>query len=328
MGMKRHEFIALVSVTRLLGQRLLLPNKSAASRASEFLLPGSANSHGAYLAVFMQRIRELGYVEARNVNVDVRWAEGSLDRLSLLATELVERNVDVIVTGSAPATVAAQQATTRIPIVQAGGGDPTRSGAADTLARPGGNVTGAQRDEELGGKLLELLLLMVPAISRVDVLINSNNPVTERQFANMQEVSAALRVVTRLIATPEVATLGDALAKVSRSETSGLIVPSDPMYLSNSRRIVELVSKARLPAIYPFRQFVADGGLMSYGVDLNYNFRRAAAFVDRILKGTQSADLPIEQPTKFELVINLKTAKALGLTVPQTLLATADEVIE
>ena len=240
MGMKRREFIALVSVAPAAWPALAIAQQISRIPRIGILLPGSANSHGAYLAVFMQRIRELGYVEARNINVDVRWAEGSLDRLSLLATELVERNVDVIVTGSAPATVAAQQATTRIPIVQAGGGDPTRSGAADTLARPGGNVTGlSNQTEELGGKLLELLLLMVPAISRVDVLINSNNPVTERQFANMQEVSAALRVVTRTIATPEVATLGDALAKVSRSETSGLIVPSDPMYLSNSRRIVD-----------------------------------------------------------------------------------------
>jgi len=327
--MRRREFI--VGLGGAAAAWPVLANAQQTSRVPRvgILLPGSADSHGAYLAVFMQRIRELGYVEGRNINVDIRWAEGSLERLSLLANELVERSVDAIVTGSAPATVAARQATSRIPIVQAGGGDPTRSGTADSLARPGGNVTGlSNQTEDLGAKLLELLLLVVPAVSQVDVLINPNNPVTERQFANIQEASAVLRVVVRAIAASDTASLDDAFVKVSRSEARGLIVPSDPMYLSSSRRIVALVGKTRLPAIYPFRQFVIDGGLMSYGVDLRYNFRRAAAFVDRILKGTQAADLPIEQPTKFDLVINLKTAKAFGLEISPTLLARADEVIE
>jgi putative tryptophan/tyrosine transport system substrate-binding protein len=238
--------------------------------------------------------------------------------------------VDVIVAGSAVATVAAASATTSIPIVQSGGGDPVRSSlVAESLARPHGNVTGlTNQSEDLSGKLLDLLLKMVPNASRVAVLFAPDAPVTQPQLSRIADSARPLQVTLYPIPFPRADAPDSAFDALAPENVAGLVVLSGALIGVQTKRIVAIAAKLRLPAIYPYRSFVDAGGLMSYGVNPNDPSRQAARFVDRILRGARPADLPIEQPTKFELVINLKTARALGLEVPAQLLALSDEAIE
>jgi putative ABC transport system substrate-binding protein len=305
--------------------------KSVVVKRIGVLVPGSSQTHSGYINSFRKGLAALGYVENRDFTVDIAMAEGRLERLPSLASELLSRGASVLVTGSTQATAAARQATTVIPIVQAGGDDLVRTGAVKSLAHPGGNVTGlnneAGESSEPGpGKLLEMLVSMVPPLQRVGYLNNPTRPAWW-QVSAAQEAARALRLEMQSISASDSTALELALQN-SRPIIEALVVSTDPVFVASSRRIVEFGAESKLPVIYPYRVFVDQGGLMSYGVSLSDNYRRAAKFVDQIFKGTPPAEIPVEQPTKFELVINLKTAKALGLEAPSTLLVRADEVIE
>jgi len=281
---------------------------------------------------FRQGLRDLGYVEGRNVVIEYRSAEGKRERLPALAAELVALKVDVIVAGNTPAALAAKQATTTLPIVFTSVVDPVTDGLVASLARPGGNVTGLSNlAPELVGKRLELLKQAVPGVSRVAALWQPGvfPERTDQDMLKAADVAArALGVRLQFVEARGPADIDRAFADMTKARAGALTVLGSPMFINERRRLVDLAAKNRLPAVYPAREFVDAGGLMSYGPNLADLFRRAATYVDKILKGTKPADLPVEQPTKFELVINAKTAKALGVTIPQSLLGRADEVIE
>ena len=278
---------------------------------------------------FRQGLRDLGYVEGQNIAIEYRWAEGRFERLPDLAAELVRLKVDVIVSVVTQASLAAKNATRTIPIVMVAAGDPLGSGLVASLARPGGNVTGpSSMLAELAGKELELLKETVPNVSRVAVLWNPANAVWQAQMLRATEVAArALGLQLQLLEARGPDELEGAFAAMTRERASALLVQVDVIFALHARRIADLAAKRRLPAMYGSREHVEAGGLISYAPNVPDVFRRAATYVDKILKGAKPADLPVEQPTKFELVINLKTAKALGLTIPQAVLIRADEVI-
>jgi putative ABC transport system substrate-binding protein len=283
--------------------------------------------------VFRQGLRDLGYVEGRNVVIEYRDAGGKVERLPALAAELVALKVDVIVTGGGtPTALAAKEATRTLPIVFASAGDPVTSGLVTSLARPGGNVTGSSNfAPELVGKCLEQLKQAVPEVSRVAVLWQPGaaSERVDKDMLKAADVAArALGVRLRFVEARGRADIDRAFSDITRARAGALTVWTGAMFFSERKRLVDLAAKNRLPAVYPQREFVDAGGLMAYGTDLADLFRRAATYVDKILKGAKPADLPVEQPTKFELVINLKTAKALGLTIPPSLLARADEVVQ
>jgi putative ABC transport system substrate-binding protein len=282
---------------------------------------------------FRQGLRDLGYVEGRNVVIEYRDAEGKLERLPALAAELVALKVDVIVAAAGTlGALAAQQATRTLPIVFIAVGDPVTSGLVTSLARPGGNVTGLSLlFPELVGKLLEQLTQAVPGISRVAVLLQPGAVPerTEKDLVKRAEVAArALGVRVQFVEARGPEDFDRAFSDMTRARAGAVTVLSTPMFVSGRRRLVDLAAKNRLPTMFSFREYVDAGGLMSYGPNVPDMFRQAATYVDKILKGTKPADLPVEQPTKFELVINLKTAKALGLTIPQSVLGRADQVVE
>jgi putative tryptophan/tyrosine transport system substrate-binding protein len=260
---------------------------------------------------------------------NIRWADTTTERMPDLAAELVNRNVDVVLVSSSLAANAALKATTTIPIVQASGASPVGTGAARSLARPQGNLTGfTNQSEDVSGKLLELLLMAVPQASRVGVLMVSGAPVTEPQLRQVQDAARSLGVDIHPVSLSKAAALESAFGELAREHVSGLVVFSAALIVSLSREIVELAATAKLPTIYPYPNFARRGGLMAYGTDHTRQFYAAARFVDRVLKGTKPGDLPIEQPTKLDFLLNLKTANALGLTIPPALLARADQVIE
>ena len=279
---------------------------------------------------FLQELRDLGYIEGRNLVIEYRSAEGKSEQLPALAAELVALKVDVIVAPSTVAAQAAKQATRTLPIVSVA--IPVTSGLVTSLARPGGNVTGLSFfSPELVGKCLEQLKLAVPAVSRVAALWQpgGQGEPTEKEMLKAAEVAArALGVRLQFVEARGPENFDRAFSEMTRARAGALTVLPSNMFISERRRLVDLAAKNRLPAVYPWREFVDAGGLMSYGLNVADLFRRAATYVDKILKGAKPADLPVEQPTKFELVINLKTAKTLGLTIPQSLLQRADQVID
>ena len=281
---------------------------------------------------FLQGLRDLGYVEGRNVLIEYRDAKGKPERFPALAAELVALKVDVIVTGGTPAAQAAKQATTTIPIVMATAADAVGSGLVASLVRPGGNITGTSwLGPELVGKRLQLLKEVVPRITRVAVLWHpgAQGERTLKEMLEETEVAGrALGVRLQFLEARSPNDFGTVFSAMTRERAGALIIIPSGMLTTERRRIVDLAAKNRLPAMYYFREFVDAGGLMSYGVSFPDLYRRAATFVDKILKGAKPAELPVEQPTKFELVINLKTAKALGLTIPQSVLIRADHVIQ
>jgi len=281
-----------------------------------------------WVTAFVQRLRELGWIEGRTVAIEYRWAEGRYEHLAEIAAEFVRLKVDVIVTYATPPVVAAKQATADIPIVSAVMGDPVGTGLVASLARPGGNVTGLSvLTPDLAGKRLELLREVVPGLRRLAFLGNVGNPITALE---MGEVQTAARTLGLHLVTLEIRRPEDIVPafETLKSDAQALYVAGDPLVLANRVRINTLALVARLPAFYNERAYVEAGGLMSYGVNWPDLFRRTAELVDKILRGAKPGNIPVEQPTKFDLVINLTTAKALGLDVPATLLARADEVIE
>ena len=287
------------------------------------------NENSAPWEAFRRGLRDLGYVGGRNLTMESRWSEGRTERLPALAIELVQLRVDVIVASGTQAVRAAKQATSTIPIVMAVSAHPDKIGLVESLARPGGNVTGLDNvGPDLKGKQLQLLKELAPKVSRVAVLWNPANLVETFGFKEMVAAAAVIGVEIQSI---DVRTPDDylaAFATVTASRADALYAFGNPVNFKNRQLIADFALKSRLPSIYEERLFVESGGLMSYAPSFTDLFRRAATYVDKILKGAKPGDLPVEQPTKFELVINLKTAKALGLTIPQSLLARADEVIQ
>jgi putative ABC transport system substrate-binding protein len=281
------------------------------------------------LEAFREGLRQLGYVEGQNLIMKYEWAEGQQERHPALARELVRLKPDVILTAGTPGTLAAKQATQSIPIVMASSGDPVAAGLVSNLSTPGGNVTGLSvLAAEQAGKRLELLRVAVPKLSRVAILRNPANPFTTLDWKAMQPAAKALGVKLQPVETRGPNDLDRALARIKAAHPDGLVIIGDRFLFAYRASIVQLVVKNRLPSMFPYRECAQEGGLMAYGPDSTDMYRRAATYVDKILKGAKPADLPIEQPTKFELVINLKTAKALGLTIPPSLLARADEVLQ
>jgi putative ABC transport system substrate-binding protein len=295
-----------------------------------YLSASSAASATWAVEGFRQGLRELGYVEGRNILIEYRWADGRFDRLPALAADLARLAVNIIVASNTPAALAARNATGTIPIILVTSGDPVGSGLVASLARPGGNVTGLSLFSTLAmsGKQLELLKEAFPTVSHVAVLANPANPPTAGLLTETELAARPLGLRLRVVQVREPQEFDGAFVMMKNERVPALLVIADPLVNDHRGRIVAFVAANRLPAIYPYRTFVDAGGLMSYGVDLSDLNRRAATYVDRILKGAKPAELPIEQPTKFELVVNLKTAKALGLTIPPSLLLRADHVIQ
>jgi putative ABC transport system substrate-binding protein len=280
-------------------------------------------------SAFVEALRELGWIEGKNVVFERRYAENQLERLPELAAGLVRLKVDVIAAAGTLAPLAAKQATTTIPIVMTAAGDPLGSGLVASLARPGGNVTGMSlMAPDLGGKRLELLKEVLPQLTRVAILWNAANPYSALVFKETRAAAHTLGIEVQSLEVRGPGDFDDAIKAAKRQHPEALITVEDPLTVDHRNLIVDFASAQQLPSLHGVREFVAVGGLISYGASLADLFRRAAYFVDKIFKGAKPADLPVQQPTTFELAINLKTAKGLGLTVPETLLARADEVIE
>jgi putative tryptophan/tyrosine transport system substrate-binding protein len=289
----------------------------------------SAASNTANFDSLRKGLRDLGYVEGQNLVIDYRSADGRPERFPQLAAELARLNVDLIVTRGTPAVVAAKNATATIPIVMAASGDPLVTGVITGLARPGGNVTGLSAlTTELIAKRVELLRETVAGIRRIALLQNMGNPVAPSQSEELKTAAPSLGIEARILDVRKPEDVAPAFDTAVAQRIDALIVGNDTVTHASRRQLVELAAKHRLPAMYHSREFVEAGGLMTYGVSYPDLYRRAAIFADKILKGAKPTDLPVEQPTKFELVINLKAAKAMGLELPPTLLARADEVIE
>jgi len=293
------------------------------------LTPFSPSEAAPWNQAFRLGLRDLGWIEGKNISIEYRYSEGSGDRFPDLAAELVSLKVDVIVAATPPAALAAQKATRAIPIVIVAGGDPVALGLVESLARPGGNVTGlSQMAFELVGKRLELLKEIVPKLSRVAVLWNPQNPASTLSWQELQLPARQLGIQLHSLEVRSPSDLDQAFEDATRARAGALFVIQDPVVNTNLGRIAGLAAKSRLPSIFQWSDFADAGGLAAYGPDRADLFRRAAAYVDKILKGAKPGDLPIERPTKFEFVINLKTARALGLTIPQSVLLHADRVIE
>ena len=332
--MERRAFIGAVT-----GGLLAAPLAAGAQQAKKVYRIGilAAAPSPPLQDAFVQGLRERGYVEGQNLVLDWRWSGGRSDRYGELIAELIGLQVDVIVTTQNEMAQAAKQATRTTPIVMGSSVTPERVGLVSSLAHPGGNVTGLTIDTgpEMAGKMLQLLKESAPQTSRVAVMVEGRslayNPWTDQSGKLVGEIEAAARKLGLTLQSAPVRNpteLPATLTAMAGDLTDGLLVEAGGLFFLNRRTIVEFAAKHRLPAVYPFRQFPEDGGLMAYGVDLKDLFRRTAGYVDKLFKGAKAADLPIEQPTKFEFVINLKTAKALGLTIPPSLLARADEVIQ
>jgi ABC-type uncharacterized transport system substrate-binding protein len=324
--MKRREFIALLGSAAVAWP---LAARAQAKAATIGLLgTGNAAAQSQWTAAFVQRMRELGWVEGRNLTIEYRWADGRTERLSELANELVRLKVDVIVTHNTPGPLAAKQATSAIPIVFATAGDPVGTGIVANLARPGGNVTGlSSQSPDVAGKRLELMREIIPGLHRLAVLADTDNPFVKLDVSQLQQAGAGLGV--------EVATFEmrrgediDPAFEALKNRAQALYVPATPVAFVNRIRINTLALAAHVPTMLEVREYVEAGGLMSYGPNWPHMWRRAANLVDKILRGAKPSDIPVEQPTEFDLVINLTTAKALGLTIPDKLLALANAVIE
>jgi putative ABC transport system substrate-binding protein len=325
---KRRDFITLLG-----GVATAWPLAARAQQAAKvptigLLVPGTPSTHGQWFAALVRRLRELGWIEGGNITIEYRWAAGSSERFAEIAAEFVRLKVDVIATSATGPTLAVKQATSSIPIIFAGVGDPVGIGIVDNLARPSGNITGLSvLFTDLAGKRLELLREVLPGLRRLAILTNIGNP---SAMLEVHEVEATVRTLGLESVTPEVRRPEDIAPAVEtlKDGVDALYVISDPVINTNRIRINTLALRARIPTMHSLREYVEVGGLISYGPNVSDMFRRAGELVDKILRGAKPADIPVEQPTKFDLVINVTTAKALGLEVPTTLLARADEVIE
>ena len=326
--MRRREFMFQVS-TAMTAARALRAQQRAMPLIG-FLNPTSPGSLAPFVAAFRQGLSETGYVEGQNIAIEYRWAEGHTDRLPALAADLVSRKVDVIAStgGNAPA-LAAKNATSTIPIVFVIGSDPVADGLVASLARPGGNLTGfTLLFNELTSKRLELLSELVPQARMIALLVNPNNPEADPTISDTQNAAQAKGVHLHILKAGTESEIDAAFSALVEVQAGALLVSANPLFDTQREQLVALASRRAVPAIYSEREFAAAGGLISYGTSRTAAYRQAGVYVGRILSGAKPADLPVQQPTTFELVINLDTAKTLGLTVPPSILVRADEVIE
>jgi len=325
----------LIGLAVILALSLILASLVAEGQQAEkvyrigYLGNASASAQAKRVESLRAGLRDLGYVEGKNIVIEFRWAEGRYDRLPDLAAELVRLKVDVLVTAGTPGTLAAKQATTTIPIVMVGIGDAVATGVVASLARPGGNITGSTDSvPELMAKLLELLKEIMPRTRRVAVLVNPDNPPRRAPtFKAMESTAGSLKVELQKFEARRPSEFESAFSRMAKSRVDAVVVTSDVLFNYNVAAVADLAAKTRLPSA-GVKAFAEAGGLLGYGLNFPDMDRRAAYFVDKILKGVKPEDLPVQQPTKFELVVNLKTAKALGLTIPQSILVRADQVID
>jgi ABC-type uncharacterized transport system substrate-binding protein len=325
--MKRREFITLIGGAAAVWS---LAASAQQKPVIGFLNSGSADAYGDRITAFQQGLRQLGYIDGENIIVDYRWALGEYDRLPKFAAELVERRVSVLVaTGGEPAALAAKSATSTIPIVFAIGGDPIKLGLVASYNRPGGNATGANiLAAEMDGKRLGLLHELMPNATRVGVLLNPNFPAYTEQLNDLQHAAKIINLQVEILRANTDGEIEAAFKFSSQKHLEALVLTASPFFDTRRDKLVALAAGHALPTIYHFREFAVAGGLMSYGVSIPHIYRQIGIYAGRILKGDNPANLPVQQPTSFEMVVNLRTAKALGLTIPPTLLARADEVIE
>ena len=328
-GVQRRDFVKAIASSAVLWPIIARAQQGSQPAVIGVLLPTSLAAAARNIEAFRSGLQDLGYFEGRNFTLEFRFADGAVERLPKLAVELVQLKPAVIIAGSPPAAIAAHQATQTIPIVVNTSQDPVRLGLAASLSRPGGNLTGFWwGDEHLIGKQLELLTKALPGIKRVGVFSVLGDPTSETRLRALPAASGSLGLTSRVI---DVRTLGDldnAFATGKREKLQALLIPNNPFFVSNRAIISSLAAKTQIPAMYGIREFVLAGGLMSYGTDLSSLYREKARLVDKILKGTSAGELPIERPTKFEFLVNLKAAKALGLTFSPAFLATVDETVE
>jgi putative ABC transport system substrate-binding protein len=324
----RREFVAGLGGTALVWPLAVRAQQRAKLPTIGFFSPNAPSTQMEWTAAFVQRLRELGWVEGSTVAIEYRWAEGRIERLPEIAAELVKLKVDVIVTAGTPAVTAAKQATAIIPIVSTGSGDPVGTGLVASLARPGGNVTGmSMQNTDTGTKRLELLRETVPGLHRLAILVNVGFPDAVLDMRQIQAIALGLGLDVSTLEVRRAEDIAPTLATL-KNRADALYVCGDPLVTTNRVRIATLALGLHLPTIYNFREHVDAGGLMSYGPDMTDLHRRAAEIVDKILHGAKPADIPIEQPTKFDLVVNKITAQALDLTIPPNIIARANEVIE
>ena len=327
--MDRRTFIA-TSAIALLAAPLTADAQQAERAVTIGYLGNSSPALESNLVdAFRNGLRQLGYVEGRNLVIKYRWAEGHQERYAVLAKDLADLKPNVIFTAGTPGTLAAKQATQSIPIVSAVMGDPLATGLVSSLAKPGGNVTGfSTLNLELEGKRIELLKQALPKLSRIAVLLNPSNPFNMTAWRQTQRAAEALSVIVQPAEVRGPDEMHAVLATIKAAHSEGLIVMPDRILFAYRATILQFLAKNRLPSMFADTEYAQDGGLMAYGPETTDLYRRSAVLVDKILKGAKPADLPIEQPTKFEFIINVKTAKALGLTIPPSLLLRADQVIE
>jgi putative ABC transport system substrate-binding protein len=327
--MNRREFITLLGGAVAAWPVAARAQQQRARRIGVLVGTGSDSQSQSWLAAFRRRLQELGWSDARDLQIDVRWGSADIDYIHSSAADLVSSKSDVILVYGVRALNAIRQATRQIPVVFIATSDPVGLGLVESLAHPGGNLTGFMLYEvSLAGKLVELLKDLVPDLVRVALVFNPVNTSAVGYWHSIETIAKSRNVIPISLPVRDVANILDALDTFAREPNGGLVLPTDITTIVNRDLIVALAARHRLPALYSFRSDVASGGLMSYGPDTANLFVRSASYIDRILKGEKAADLPVQAPTKFELAINLKTAKALGLNVPDKLLAVADEVIE
>jgi putative ABC transport system substrate-binding protein len=330
-GLRRRDLFALASSAT--AAKLLAPSAAHAQNSGKlptigFLGAATPTIWSAFVAAFLQRMRELGWIDGSNVKIEYRWAEGRQDRYAAFAAEFAQQKVDVIVTAGTPAVIATMKATSTIPIVFAAAGDPVETKLVSSLARPGGNVTGLSNQQtDLGGRKLELLGEVVPGFKRVAIMGNVNSPIITLEMKSVAAAAAKLGLeAVRL----EIHKTEDIIPGIEglKGRVDGLYICSDPLITTHRARINTLATSMKLPTMNAFREYVEAGGLMSYGPNFPDLFRRSGDYVDKILRGAKPGDIPVEQPVKFDLIVNNNTAKALGLTIPETFLVRANEVIE
>jgi putative tryptophan/tyrosine transport system substrate-binding protein len=326
---RRREFIAIVSAVACAGPPSALAQDAGKYPRIGFLGNSTPALEAKLVESFREGLRDLGYIEGRNISIDYRWAEGDYDRLPSLVAELVAAKVEVIVTAGTPASLAVKNAGSSIPLVMVAVGDPIGTGLVASLARPGGNATGLTSiAPELEGKRLELIKEVVPTVTRLAVFWNPANAYQLEDEQQVQAAAAALHVPVLSLPVRTVEELDSAFAKTLAERADAVLVLADRVFLHNRQRVAGFVVEHRLPAMNAYRELVEAGALMSFGPSYAVMHRQAASYVDKILKGSKPADLPVEQPAKFEFVVNLKSAGAIGVTIPHTVLLRADEVIE